>query len=78
MLQTLKKTVSPQYTWPLTPKVIRLIPAPTRAQVALLLSRAECHMRIGDNENVLADTSKALKVRVPSLLTLKHFYADLY
>lgn len=30
--------------------------------VALLLARAECHMHVGDSENVLADTGKALKV----------------
>jgi len=38
--------------------------------VDLLLARAECHMRIGDNENVLADTGKALKVDKKSMVSL--------
>ena len=36
----------------------------------LLLMRAECHKELGDRENVLADTGKALKVNDKNMAAL--------
>jgi len=39
--------------------------------VALLLARAECHMMLGERENVLADTGKALKSQSTNMAALE-------